>query len=72
MFDTAGAVVVGRRMYDLAEGWGEDAAFGVPCFVVTSRTQPERVAGSSTYTFVTDGLPSAVRQATAAAGTDPS
>jgi len=67
-FGRAGAVVVGRRMYDVAEGWGEESAFGVPCFVVTHRGREDRTAGTSTYTFVTDGVESAVRQARAAAG----
>jgi len=67
-FGRAGAIVVGRRMYDLAEGWGEEPAFDMPCFVVTHRGQEDRVAGTSTYTFVTDGVESAIRQARAAAG----
>jgi len=68
VFAGAGAAIVGRRMYDVAEGWGEESAFGIPCFVVTSRAGEPRVVGAGTYTFITDGVRSAVRQAKEAAG----
>ncbi|MGH8876432.1 MAG: dihydrofolate reductase family protein [Stackebrandtia sp.] len=69
MFDGVGAVVLGRRMFDLGEEpWGDDGAFGVPCFVVTKRPRDTLVKGPTTFTFVTDGLESAVSQAREAAG----
>src|SRR5687768_14765990 len=34
-----GAVVVGRRMFDHAQGWGDTPPFHVPVFVVTHRAQ---------------------------------
>jgi dihydrofolate reductase len=40
MFDTVGAVIVGRRMFDLGfEPWGHQNPFGKPLFVVTHRAR---------------------------------
>jgi dihydrofolate reductase len=61
-----GAVIVGRRTFEFAGGWGGDHHDGVPIFVLT-RTAPEKPApGSARY--VTDGIESCVAQAKAAAG----
>ncbi|WP_350277907.1 dihydrofolate reductase family protein [Kribbella sp. HUAS MG21] len=69
MFDNTGAIVLGRRMFDVGEEpGGADGAFGLPCFVVTSRPRPVLVKGPTTFTFVTDGLLSAIALAHAAAG----
>src|SRR5215207_7614085 len=63
-----GAVVIGRRMYDVGvELWG-DVPFPVPSFVLTHEALPPRVEKSGTFTFVTDGAASAIEQAQAAAG----
>jgi dihydrofolate reductase len=68
-FSSTGAFVIGRRTFDLGiNEWGEDGAFGKPCFVLTHRQQEMLVRGSTTFTFVTDGIESAVRQARLAAG----
>lgn len=68
-FATAGAVVLGRRMFDVGIGpWGEDGAFGMPCFVVTHRAGEQVVRGPTTFTFVTDGVDRAVSLARASAG----
>jgi dihydrofolate reductase len=38
MFEGTGAVLIGRRTFDVAvDVWGEDGAFGKPCVVVTNR-----------------------------------
>ncbi len=69
-FDAAGAYVMGRRMADGGEvPWGEEPPFRAPVFVVTHRPRPtlERKGGTS-FTYVTDGVASAVAQARAAAG----
>jgi dihydrofolate reductase len=68
-FEAAGAYVMGRRMADGGEvPWGEEPPFHAPVFVVTHRPRPrlERKGGTS-FTYVTDGLASAVEQARAAA-----
>jgi len=64
-----GAVVIGRRMFDLAEEpWGDEPPFRVPVFVVTHRPRETlEKAGGTTFHFVTDGIESAVEQAKAAA-----
>jgi dihydrofolate reductase len=71
MFSDAGAVIVGRRMYDVVDGWGDESPFDLPVFVLTSRPHPPRTVGSTSYTFVTDGIHSALRQARDAAGGKP-
>ncbi len=60
-----GAVLVGRRTFDLAGHWGGDH-HGVPIFVPT-RGEPPAPA-SDLITYVTDGIESAMSQAKQAAG----
>ena len=60
-----GAVVVGRRTFDLADRWSGDH-HGVPIFVPTRGEPPE--PPSDLVHYVTDGVESAVRQAKEAAG----
>jgi dihydrofolate reductase len=61
----AGAVVVGRGMYESAEAWGGRNPFGVPLFVVTHRPQDAPSEGG--FTFV-DGLEEAIARGRQAAG----
>jgi dihydrofolate reductase len=64
-----GAIVLGRRMFDNAQGWGDDPPFHVPVFVLTHEArEPLAKEGGTTFTFVTDGIESALEQARAAAG----
>jgi dihydrofolate reductase len=65
-----GAVVMGRRMFDLGEGpWGGEPPFHVPVFVVTHSPRETLVKeGGTTFRFVGDGIRSALEQARAAAG----
>jgi dihydrofolate reductase len=63
-----GATVVGRRTFDLAEAWGGRPPGGVPTFVVTHHVPQEWAKQGSPFTFVTDGVVSAVEQAKRAAG----
>jgi dihydrofolate reductase len=64
----ASAWLVGRTMYDLADGWGDDPGFGVPVFVVTHRPHETVVKGNTTFEFVTDGIDAALERARTAAG----
>ena len=69
LFKTTGAVVMGRRMFDLGvEPWGDNPVFHAHVFVLSHR-QDEKVVkqGGTTYSFVTDGTESALEQAKAAA-----
>jgi dihydrofolate reductase len=63
-----GAFVTGRRTFDIANGWGGTPPLGVPTFVVTHAVPQEWVYEGSPFTFVTDGVGSAVEQAKAVAG----
>jgi dihydrofolate reductase len=63
-----GAFVTGRRTFDIANGWGGRPPLSVPTFVVTHTVPQEWVYEGSPFTFVTDGVESAVEQARAVAG----
>ncbi|MFC6160798.1 dihydrofolate reductase family protein [Kribbella jiaozuonensis] len=69
MVDGAGAILMGRRSYDICVGeggWGDGGPAGdVPCFVLTHEPPAE---APKVFTFVTDGIESAVKQAKAVAG----
>ena len=67
-WDTFGAMVTGRRMFDIADAWGGNPPGGGPCFVVTHTVPHEWVTEGSPFTFVTDGVESAIGQAKQAAG----
>jgi dihydrofolate reductase len=69
-FTSAGAYVMGRRTADGGEvPWGEEPPFRAPVFVVTHRPrEPLLRAGGTSFTYVTDGVASAVEQARAVAG----
>lgn len=67
MRETTGAVVLGRRTFDVGVGVWEDTPFPAPCFVLTHEPLEDRVEKSGTFTFVTD-VESAFQLARAAAG----
>ncbi|SDK36267.1 dihydrofolate reductase family protein [Sediminibacillus albus] len=74
VFDSAaektGAMIVGRRTYDIVKGWGESHPLkNVPVFVLTHSLPDEHPEGSTPFTFITDGIEQAVKQAKRAAGT---
>lgn len=66
-----GAVIAGRRTYDLSlPWWGSDGPAGearVPVFVLTHEPPADAPAGG-VYRFVTGGVEAALEQARAAAG----
>jgi dihydrofolate reductase len=63
-----GAFVTGRTTFDITNEWGGRPPLGVPTFVVTHTVPQEWVYEGSPFTFVTDGVESAVEQAKAVAG----
>jgi dihydrofolate reductase len=68
---TTGAVVMGRRAYDMAEGDVTDYEYQAPIFVLTHHVPEQAAKGQNdrlTITFVSDGIASAIAQAKAAAG----
>ena len=70
MVNGAGAVVMGRKSFEKNEGeggWGDGGPLGdTPCFVVTHHKPT--ASYPSVYTFVTDGVASAIEQAKKVAG----
>jgi len=69
-FSSIGAIVTGRRTFDITNGWGGRHPIGenVPIFVVTHSVPDGWDYEGSPFTFVTDGVESAVEQARVAAG----
>jgi dihydrofolate reductase len=65
---TIGALIGGRRYFDLSDGWGGNHPMGVPTFIVTHQVPDGWPREESSIRFVTDGLDSAVAQAKVAAG----
>jgi dihydrofolate reductase len=73
-----GAYIMGRKMFGGGEGpwdpawtgwWGEDPPFHAPVFVLTHHArEPLSMDGGTTFSFVTDGIESALRQARTEAG----
>ncbi|ASD22804.1 dihydrofolate reductase [Cryobacterium zongtaii] len=74
----AGAYIMGRNMFGPGRGewddewtgwWGDEPPYHAPVFVLTHYPRaPLVMAGGTTFTFVTDGIESALEQARAAAG----
>lgn len=77
----AGAYIMGRNMfgpsgpeYDTTwEGWwGKEPPYHAPVFVLTHQErEPITLQGGTTFSFVTDGIHSALKQAQSAAGDKP-
>lgn len=73
-----GAVIMGRNMFGGGPGpwgedpwqgwWGEEPPFRKPVFVLTHHEREPLSLGETTFTFVTDGIESALEQARGAAG----
>jgi dihydrofolate reductase len=74
----AGAFIMGRNMFGPGRGawdaawkgwWGDDPPYHAPVFVLTHHPrEPLPMQGGTTFTFVTDGIRSALAQAREAAG----
>jgi len=62
------ASVIGRRLFDLTNGWYGRPAVGEAVFVVTHQAPTDWDFPDAPFTFVTDGVRSAVAQAKAFAG----
>ena len=71
VYPRIGAVVIGRRLFDLTDGWGGVPAAGDHVFVVTHEPPTDwEHAGAAPFTFVTDGVEAAIAQAREFAGLD--
>jgi dihydrofolate reductase len=72
MIKETGAVIMGRRSFEMPDDpdtLADSYEFQTPIFVVTHQPPPKKPKENErlTFTFVTDGVESAVSQATAAA-----
>jgi len=67
-FRACGANVSGRRTFDIANAWGGRDPYGVASFIVSHSVPAEWSQPDSPFTFVTDGVASAIAHAKAAAG----
>ena len=62
-----GAVILGKRTFDVGLQHWNDTPYPVPSFVVTHEKRDKVEMKSAAFTFVNDGVSSAVKQAKAAA-----
>lgn len=66
-----GAMVIGRRLFDMTNGWNGVPVTGDRVFVVTHSVPTDwEFQDAAPFTFVTDGVESAIAQAKAVAGPD--
>ena len=64
----AGALVVGRRVYDYTGGWGGSHPLGVPLFLVTHHPPARWPRPGAPFTAVPEGVGAAIEQAKVVAG----
>lgn len=67
-FTRFGAIVTGRRDFDVSRAWGGKSPMEVPMFIVTHHPPAEWVYAGSPFNFVTTGVEAALEQAQQAAG----
>jgi dihydrofolate reductase len=68
MLERGGATVLGKRTYDVGLPHWNDTPYPTPSFVLTHTPREPEAMKSASFTFVNDGIESAVRQARVAAG----
>jgi dihydrofolate reductase len=71
LLGTFGAIVTGRRDFDVSKAWGGTSPLHVPIFIVTHNPPQEWLNKPSPFTFVTDSVESALEQAKKVAGDKP-
>jgi dihydrofolate reductase len=78
-FENIGAYILGRNMFGPVRGpwpdeswkgwWGDEPPYHTPVFVLTHHPRASlKMAGGTTFHFVTDGIHSALKQAKESAG----
>ena len=68
MMEMTGVLVVGRHLFDMTSGWGGDHPMGKPVVVVTHHVPDGWPREDAPFTFVTDGIESAIAKAQQIAG----
>jgi dihydrofolate reductase len=63
-----GALVVGRKLFDVTKGWGGNHPLGVPVVVLTHNVPDDWPHADAPFTFVTDGIEGAIARARQIAG----
>jgi dihydrofolate reductase len=63
-----GALITARKTFDIANAWGGQHPTDVPVVVLTHHIPQEWIKEGSPFTFVTDGIESAIQKAKALAG----
>lgn len=66
--DVTGALVVGRHLFDITKGWGGSHPWDKPVVVVTHNVPEDWPHDDAPFTFVTDGIESAIEAAQEIAG----
>jgi dihydrofolate reductase len=66
--ERTGALVVGRRLFDMTNGWGGRHPMDVPVVVVTHSVPEGWEPENESFTFVTDGIERAIERAKEIAG----
>ena len=67
-FAAVGAAVMGKRTFEVGLPQWEDTPYPVPSFVLTRESRLPLPQKSASFTFVTDGIASAIAKAKTAAG----
>jgi dihydrofolate reductase len=65
---TAGALISGRRLFDITNGWNDSHPIGTPVVVVTHRPPPPDAAKKWPRTSFVNGVEAAVKKAREIAG----
>jgi dihydrofolate reductase len=68
VIDMTGSLVVGRKLFDFTNAWGGRHPMDKPVVVVTHSVPEGWPRDDAPFTFVTDGIESAIEQAKALAG----
>lgn len=68
LMNQTGAIISGRRMFDVSGAWGGKHPMDVPVVVLTHTIPQEWAYEGSPFTFVTEGIEAAVEKARQIAG----
>ena len=68
MSGSVGAVILGRRTFDIGKAHWDGTPYPAPSFVLTSRPEDDLVTATGTFHFVSDGIDAALSKAKPAAG----
>jgi dihydrofolate reductase len=68
VMDMTGVLVVGRHLFDITDGWQGNHPMGKPVVVLTHKVPDGWPRADAPFTFVTDGIESAIETARGIAG----